>query len=82
MFQEQEGSEGVDLEGVEGMGIVDLRGRFLGVEDTGEAEGKAKIVGGGREAGFAMRGSSRDGGFICVSFSGFSVLCKEMGEYW
>ncbi len=36
------------------MFVIDLRRGFLGVEDTGEAECEAEMVGGGGKAGFAV----------------------------
>lgn len=64
MFQEEKGAEGIDLERLEGMLVVDLRRGFLGAKDTGKAECEAKIIGGGGKAGFAVGGSGRYGGFI------------------
>lgn len=45
MFHEEEGAEGVDFEGFEGVGVGDLGGGFFGVEDPGEAEGEVEVVG-------------------------------------
>lgn len=64
MFQKEKGAEGIDLERLEGMLVVDLRRGFLRAKDTGKAKCEAQMIGGGRKAGFAVGGSGRYGGFI------------------
>ena len=43
MFDHEEGTEGVGLEGLECVGGADLGGGFLGEEDAGDAEGEVEV---------------------------------------
>lgn len=45
MFDEHQGTEGIDFEGFERGIVGDLGGGLLGVEDTGDAEGEVEVVG-------------------------------------
>lgn len=64
MLYEQEGPDGVDAEGVDAFLGVDLRGRFLGVQDAGDGEGKAEVVCLGWEESFGVGGCCGDAGLV------------------
>lgn len=43
MLEEHHGAESVDLEGLEGVVVVYLAGRFLWVEDARNGEGEVEV---------------------------------------
>lgn len=51
------------MEGGEGVGVGDLRGRLFRVQDAGDAEGEVEVA--VLEAGGALRGGGGDGAFVC-----------------
>ena len=64
MLCEEEGAEGVDLEGGEGVQGGDGGGGFFGVQDAGEEEGEVEVVGFGGVEGGAVGGGGGDAGFV------------------
>ena len=54
MFREEQGTERVDLEGGQRLGVVDLGWGLLGMKDAGDAESETEVA--GWETRFAMRG--------------------------
>ena len=62
MFREEQGTERVDLEGGQRLGVVDLGWGLLGMKDAGDAESETEVT--GWKTRFAMRGRIRDGTFI------------------
>lgn len=44
VLHQHERPEGVDLEGLEGVGVVHLRWGLFGVEDAGEGEAEVQVV--------------------------------------
>ena len=66
VFEQEEWPERVDFERGEGVGVRDGGGRFLRVQDAGDAEGETER--GRRESRFAMRRCGGDGIFVCKRF--------------
>lgn len=62
--EEEQGADGVDAEGLEGEGRVDLAGVLLRVEDAGDGAGQAEVVRRRREQGGGVARGSGHGGVV------------------
>ena len=66
MFEDQERTDGVHFEALDGVVGVDLSGGPLGVQDAGDGVGEAEVVRFGGEHLACLVGGGGDCEFVCV----------------